>query len=141
MAHFSTMMVHDNLTKPLVCPMKVQSRTADNYPKAVSELPDGYRDSMENVCYATAIVQPGRNMAQLGETVDDTRRSMPYVMLYRVYQANEFSRLMKEKKSPALLKCEAFTQSDGTIRLITMVPYLLFVNWYVLLPCTSFVVD
>ena len=55
--------------------------------------------------------------------------------------ANEFSRLMQERRSPSLLKCEAFTQSDGTIRVITMVPYLLFVNWYVLLPCTGFVVD
>ena len=141
MAHFSTMMVHDNLTKPLVCPMKVKSRTIDNYPTAMSELPDGYGDSMENVCYATAILQPGSNMAQLGETVDDTRKVMPYVMLYRVYQADEFSRLMKEKKGGPLSKCEDFTQSDGTIRVITMVPYLLFVNWYVLLPCTGFVVD
>ena len=94
-----------------------------------------------SVMPSAAIVQPGRNIAQLGETVDDTRRSVPYVMLYRVYLANEFSRLMKERKSPSLLKFEAFTQSDGTIRVITMVPYLLFVNWYVLLPCTSFVVD
>ena len=30
-AHFSTMMMHDKMTKPLVVPMKVQSRELHNY--------------------------------------------------------------------------------------------------------------
>ena len=131
-AHFSTMMMHDKLTKPLVVPMKVQSRELHNYLHALSELPEEFGDSMENVCYATAIVQAGHRAAQL-DSGQDTRNLSPYVMLYRVYQADEFYKLMGQ-----LYK--EFAQTDGTFRVITMIPHTFFVNWYALLPCIRFVV-
>ena len=91
------MMMHDKMTKPLVVPMKVRSRDLDNYPVAISELPKAFGDSMENVCYATAIVQPGHRAAQL-DAGQDTRNLSPFVMMYRVYQADEFSKLVGDKE-------------------------------------------
>ena len=124
-AHFSTMMMHDKLTKPLLVPMKVQSQELHNYLRALSELPEEFGDSMENVCYATAVVQAGHRAAQL-DSGQDTRNLSPYVMLYRVYQADEFYKLMGQ-----LYK--EFAQTDGTFRVITMIPHTFFVNWYICL--------
>ena len=92
-AHFSTMMIHDKMTKPLVVPMKVASRELDTYLHAIFELPEVSGASLENVCYATTIVQPGYRAAQL-DTAQDTRNLSHFVMLYRVYQAGEFYKLM-----------------------------------------------
>ena len=83
---FSTMMMHDKVIKPIVVPIKVQSRQLKNYLLAISGLPESFGDSMQNVCYATAFPQPGHTTAQLGDELD-TRNLSPYVMLYRVYQA------------------------------------------------------
>ena len=130
-AHFSTMMVHDKMTKPLVVPMKVASRELKTYLHTISQLPEKFGDSMENVCYATAIVQPGHRAAQL-DAGQDTRNTSPFVMLYRVYQADEFKKLVGDK--------EGFAQADGTFRVITMIPHTFFVNWYALLPCIRLVV-
>ena len=120
-AHFSTMMMHDKLTKPLVVPMKVQSRELHNYLHAISELPTEFGDSMENVCYATAIVQAGHRAAQLGSG-QDTRNSNPYVMLYRVYQAADFLKIMGGHY-------KEYAQTDGTFRVMTMIPHTFFINW------------
>ena len=87
---------------------------------------------MENVSYATAIVQPGYRAAQL-DAAEDTRNLSPFVMLYRVYQADEFYKLM------GLFRKE-FAQADGTFRVVTMIPHTFFGNWYALLPCIRFVV-
>ena len=130
-AHFSTMMVHDKMTKPLVVPMKVASRELKTYLHTISQLPEKFGDSMENVCYATAIVQPGYRAAQL-DAGQDTRNTSPFVMLYRVYQADEFKKLVGDK--------EGFAQADGTFRVNTMIPHTFFVNWYALLPCIRLVV-
>jgi hypothetical protein len=130
-AHFSTMMMHDKMTKPLVAPMKVASRELNTYLHPISQLPEEFGDSMENVCYATAIVQPGHKAAQLDDG-QDTRNTSPFVMLYRVYQADEFQKLVGDK--------EGFAQADGTFRVVTMIPHTFFVNWYALLPCIRFVV-
>jgi hypothetical protein len=130
-AHFSTMMMHDKMTKPLVAPMKVASRELNTYLHPISQLPEEFGDSMENVCYATAIVQPGHKAAQLDDG-QDTRNTSPFVMLYRVYQADEFQKLVGDK--------EGFAQADGTFRVVTMIPHIFFVNWYALLPCIRFVV-
>ena len=81
--------MHDKVTKPVVVPMKVQSRQLKNYLLAISELPESFGDSMQNMCYATAFLQPGLTTAQLDDG-PDTRNLSPYVMLYRVYQAKEF---------------------------------------------------
>ena len=70
---------------------------------------------MENVCYATAIVQAGHKVAQL-DSGQDTRNLSPYVMLYRVYQVDEFYKLMG-------LSYKGFAQIDGTFRAITMIPH------------------
>ena len=59
-AHFNTMMMHDKMTKPLVVPMKVASRELDTYRDPISELPEAFGASLENVCHATAIVCPAR---------------------------------------------------------------------------------
>ena len=120
-AHFSTMMVHEKLTKPLAVPMKVQSRELHNYLHAISELPTEFGDSMENVCYATAIVQAGERAAQL-DSGRDTRNSQPYVMLYRVYQEAEFYRIMGGYY-------KEYAQADGTFRVMTMIPHTFFINW------------
>ena len=125
------MMMHDKMTKPLVVPMKVASRELDTYLHPISQLPEAFGDSMENVCYATAIVQPGHRAAQL-DAGQDTRNTSPFVMLYRVYQADEFQKLVGDK--------EGFAQADGTFRVVTMIPHTFFVNWYALLPCIRFVV-
>ena len=130
-AHFSTMMVHDKMTKPLVVPMKVASRELKTYLHTISQLPEKFGDSMENVCYATAIVQPGHRAAQL-DAGQDTRNTSPFVMLYRVYQADEFKKLVGDQ--------EGFAQADGTFRVVTMIPHTFFVNWYALLPCIRLVV-
>ena len=130
-AYFSTMMMHDTMTKPLVVPMKVQLRELHNYLHAISELPETFGDSMENVCYAIAIVQLGHRAAQL-DGGQDTRNLSPYVMLYRVYQADKFHKLMGGK--------DELVQADGTFRVVTMIPHTFFVNWYALLPCIRFVV-
>jgi hypothetical protein len=105
-AHFSTMMMHDKMTKPLVVPMKVASRELDTYLHPISELPGAFGASLENVSYATAIVQPGYRAAQL-DAAEDTRNLSPFVMLYRVYQADEFYKLM------GLFRKEC-AQADGT---------------------------
>jgi hypothetical protein len=127
------MMMHDDkMTKPLVVPMKVASRELNTYLHPISELPDAFRASLENVCYATAIVQPGYRAAQL-DAAQDTRNLSPFVMLYRVYQTDEFYKLMG-------LSYKEFAQADGTFRVVTMIPHTFFVNWYALLPCIRFVV-
>jgi hypothetical protein len=131
-AHFSTMMMHDKQTKPLVVPMKVASRELDTYLDPISELPETFGASFENVSYATAIVQPGYRTAQL-DAAEDTRNLSPFVMLYRVYQADEFYKLMG-------LSNKEFAQADGTFRVVTMIPHTFFVNWYALLPYITFVV-
>ena len=77
--------------------------------------------------YAWIKVKP----TQLGDG-QDTRNLNPYVMLYRVYQADGFQKLMKGK--------EGFAQADETIHVVTMVPHTFFLNWYALLPCIRFVV-
>ena len=131
-AHFSTMMMNDKMTRPLVVPMKVASRELDTYLHPISELPEAFGASLENVCYATAIVQPGYRAAQL-DAAEDTRNLSPFVMLYRVYQADEFYKLM------GLFRKE-LAQADGTFRVVTMIPHTFFVNWYALLPYITFVV-
>lgn len=134
-AFFSTHMMHDNLTKALSVPMKVVSRNVDNYPVAVSDLPESFGDSMTNACYATAIVQASTLVSQVDNS-KDTRKSMPYVMLYRVYQHKDFSKkISANQKTPR--DCDPYIQEDGTIRVITMVPQMLFINWCVLLSCIS----
>jgi hypothetical protein len=126
------MMMHDKMPQPLVVPMKVQSRELHNYLHALSELPEAFGDSMENVCYATAIVQAGHRAAQL-DSGQDAPNLSPYVMLYRVYQSEEFYKLMG-------LYYKEIAQADGTFRVVTMIPHTFFVNWYALLPCIRFVV-
>ena len=133
-AHFSTMMMNEKMTKPLVVPMKVASRELDTYLDPISELPEAFGASLENVCYATAIVQPGYRAAQL-DAAEDTRNLSPFVMLYRVYQADEFYKLMGRR-----LSRKEFAQADGTFRVVTMLPHTFFVNWYALLPYITFVV-
>ena len=81
---------------------------------------------------ATAIVQPGYRAAQL-DAAADTRNLSPFVMLYRVYEADEFYKLM------GLFRKE-LAQADGTFRVVTMIPHTFFVNWYALLPYITFVV-
>ena len=77
-------------------------------------------------------MQAGHRAAQL-DSGQDTRNLRPYVMLYRVYQADEFHKLMG-------LYYKEFARTDGTFRVITMTPHTFFVNWYALLPCIRFVV-
>ena len=74
---------------------------------------------MENMCYATAIVQPVHRAEQL-DAGQDTRNLSPVVMMYIVYQADELSKLLGDK--------EEFAQADGTFRVITMIPHTFFVN-------------
>ena len=95
---------------------------------------------MESVCYATAIVQASADRIQV-ERSRDTRKSMPYVMLYRVYQHNDFAEQMASQRDNIPRDCDPYIQEDGTIRVITMVPQMFFVNWCVLLLCISSVVD
>ena len=76
-------------------------------------------------------MQAGHRAAQL-DSGQDTRNLSPYVMLYRVYQADEFKKLVGDK--------EGFAQADGTFRVVTMIPHTFFVNWYALLPYITFVV-
>ena len=68
----STMTMHDKVTKPVVVPMKVQSRQLKNYLLATSELPEPFGGSMQNVCYmyATVFLQPGHTTAQLDDGSD-----------------------------------------------------------------------
>ena len=47
-------------------------------------------------------------------------------------ESDEFNKIMEGK--------ERYVQADGTIRVVTMVPHVFFVNWYALLPCIRFVV-
>ena len=121
-----------SLALALVVPMKVQSRELHNYLRALPELPEAFGDSLENVCYATAIVQAAHRAAQL-DSGHDIRNLSPYFMLYRVYQADEFYKLVGQ-----LYK--ELAQTDGTFRVITTIPHTFFVNWYALLPRIRFVV-
>ena len=131
-AYFSSMMMHDKMTKPLVVPMKVQSRELHNYLHVLSELSEEFGDSMENVRYAIAIVQAGHRAAQL-DSGQNTRNLSPYVMLYRVYLVVEFYKLIG-------LYYKEFAQTDGTFRVITMIPHTFFVDGCALLPYIRFVV-